>query len=1413
MPYPDRPGPIWGLHLKLVARALRGALVVSLLSTVAVPLVAAPAHAVAPAGTTTLLSPEQDTVVGGNPTFSWTPVAGAVKYRVQVSTSDVFDTLVYTAETVNVHATPTTALPVGLLYWRVAPTDGGSGVGAFTAGSFVREWSAAPAVLEPHNDVTLTYPDDPLLFTWQPLDGAQRYNVQIDDDVNFISPLVSSSTNNTSFTLTDPQTNDQEFWWRVQAISGNVNSPWSEPRFYRVNWPAKPVLIHPPVGATVTDVVFQWSPVAGAATYQIQVSSNEDFTNNTVIDRKVKGTRFSPPSDGSLGNASYFWRVRAIDAKSGTAQNFGGWSALIQTSPGVTAPAQFTRGWAHRPTLLGPANGDMHVSSPTFRWTAVPHASHYELQISYDANFSLATIKKCYTNQTSWTPYVQVSGTNPPVPGNCEITENYLQIDRVVYWRVRAVDGPTNVLGIFSEPASFMHRHSASPTPLAPAYGSDAATPALRWTPVTGVSRYKVTLTSDTGHQTIVDTFGSSWSPTGLSPGKTYTWYVQSYDDQNRLGAAPLPQNVWTFKYVPLVTEATELALVGPSDGASSQLWPEFRWEPVATAQKYTVWYGAIGSPVVTSLGSTSSTSLTPTTVPPAPGTYIWWVDAFNGSNAFLADSPISTFVIDDLALVTGMLPEKCATEMVCASTPETPRLEWTPTPNTGTYVVYIARDAEFTNIVRSYRTNYPSFTPRESLPDSAADQAYYWFVQPCRFGLTNCGRADTGVFPTASAFRKRSLPIELQSPANGSTVAAHESISFSWGEFTATNGNHTPAAAQGAKTYRIQVSTVNDFASILDQRDVDQTTYTPYDKTYPEGPLFWRVAAIDGSDQVLTYSPTWSVIKATPPLVPTHPNPGSVLSGTPYFEWSAQPHAKEYEIEVYRNGDDLFSPSNKFALTTTTLTTTRLTAFTPTKSLPVGDYAWRVRRLDADARPGPWSSGGVFTVASSPPALLSPPEGKVFTGTDMLFTWSTVTGAAKYKFEASTGAGFASLIDNVTTVMTSWAPLLKHADGTIYWRVKALDADNQVTAVSATSYVVKDGTSPTVQTKTPVSNAPVSNGAFTVTFSEKVKGLSASTFTMAIAGGGSPVAGTVTPGPTTETTTATFRPTAPLTPGESYTLSVGSAIKDLNGNALVPMTWTVRTELTVDAVSPAVQQYWDRDTTSYASGGGLLASRAAGAKVSYTFTGTSASILGKRAPDGGYGHVYVDGVKTATVTFYSSTTRYKQVVWSKTGLSNAKHTVELRVLGTKPSAATSSWVYPDAFRYGSTTLEETSALVKQAHRNVALTGALGGSYVLATHTASGDNGTQPYVVMKFKGTGASWRGIRSYAGGIAKVYVDNVAKATVDTYGAPSSSGQTLYSISGLPNGVHTIKVVVTGTKRSSATGYNVTFDSFGIV
>ena len=1006
--------------------------------------------AAAPSGAPTLLTPTAGQTVSSNPTFSWSAVSGATKYRVQISTSPTFSSFVYNVDTVNRKATPPTDLPLGVLHWRVAGTDGGAGVGPFTVGNFTKAWGNAPTIIAPNLVDTFDFPSEPVLFRWQPLAGAKTYTLEIDDASDFIG-AASFTTNNTSFTLTEPPTIDQTFFWRLRATSstGGVVSDWTETRQYTYTWSTVPALLTPPdaVGSPLRDVTFSWSPVVGAKTYQLQISPNGDWANNLLYDLTVKGTKHNLPTN--INNGSYYWRVRAKDAK-GTPNN-GGWSTEWQ----------FTRHWPQFPTILAPAWDDNEPSSipvvgvPTLEWTPIPLASHYEVIIGSDPNFPGGSYVTCFTNRTRVTPYVRSSGTGGE-PGGCSFDPDPGDL---YYWKVRGIDGTGNVIGIWSaDDAASTYRFiyiSELPTLLTPADGATVMTPTLTWSAVDNIERYVVTIKRANGTTVVTQTtYATSFTPTGLlsEADEPFSWYVTTIDGKGHNSVIPSTDDWFQFS-LDTVTTDTSFDITSPADGASSVRMPKMTWDPYTGADYYKVWYGIVGTPTYFATPLSGGTELkyagfTYSALPIASGNYKYYIEAFDTADVSLATSDEQTFIISaPLTLGSGdySAPPRCTLIATCTTLADTPTIEWDVVPGAGAYEVTLANDAEFTNEIKRYKTVYTTLTPRESLLDQQAGQAVFWFVKPCvDYALTRCGpNAQTNANDNASAFRKNSAGVELLSPAAGGSFA--DQVTFTWAPYLTTNQALPVPVDQEARSYRIQVSLAADFSSIFDTIVVDQPTYTPVGKTYPEGPLYWRVQAIDGSGNSLTFSPSRLVNKSSAPLTTTFPGNGSNQSGVPFFQWNPQAFASTYTIEVYKNGDTNFSPANRVLLQTT-----KFSAWSPTTSLASGTYAWRVRRNDADNLAGPWSAARTFNLAAAAPSLTAPANAATVAANTLLFTWGAVAGAVQYRLEVAATCAFNPLITNQITVMTSWAPTTAFANGTFCWRVRALDAANNVISTSS---------------------------------------------------------------------------------------------------------------------------------------------------------------------------------------------------------------------------------------------------------------------------------------------------------------------------------------------------------------------------
>ncbi|MFF3849391.1 N-acetylmuramoyl-L-alanine amidase [Streptomyces sp. NPDC002328] len=101
------------------------------------------------------------------------------------------------------------------------------------------------------------------------------------------------------------------------------------------------------------------------------------------------------------------------------------------------------------------------------------------------------------------------------------------------------------------------------------------------------------------------------------------------------------------------------------------------------------------------------------------------------------------------------------------------------------------------------------------------------------------------------------------------------------------------------------------------------------------------------------------------------------------------------------------------------------------------------------------------------------------------------------------------------------------------------------------------------------------------------------------------------------------------------------------------------------------------KPSTSYL-GGKSLTSQSKNASLTWTFTGRSVAWVASRAATSGQAHIFIDGAKAATVDLKSSTTAYRNAIWTKNWPSSAKHTIKIVVVGTtgRPTVTTDGIVY-----------------------------------------------------------------------------------------------------------------------------------------
>jgi GH25 family lysozyme M1 (1,4-beta-N-acetylmuramidase) len=91
----------------------------------------------------------------------------------------------------------------------------------------------------------------------------------------------------------------------------------------------------------------------------------------------------------------------------------------------------------------------------------------------------------------------------------------------------------------------------------------------------------------------------------------------------------------------------------------------------------------------------------------------------------------------------------------------------------------------------------------------------------------------------------------------------------------------------------------------------------------------------------------------------------------------------------------------------------------------------------------------------------------------------------------------------------------------------------------------------------------------------------------------------------------------------------------------------------------------WSRYLNASALGGSLLFAKAAGASATYTFTGSSVGWVGTLGPSRGSAKVYLDGAYVKTVSLYSSTYKWRRIVFAQNWPTSTTHKLKIVVVGT----------------------------------------------------------------------------------------------------------------------------------------------------
>jgi hypothetical protein len=243
------------------------------------------------------------------------------------------------------------------------------------------------------------------------------------------------------------------------------------------------------------------------------------------------------------------------------------------------------------------------------------------------------------------------------------------------------------------------------------------------------------------------------------------------------------------------------------------------------------------------------------------------------------------------------------------------------------------------------------------------------------------------------------------------------------------------------------------------------------------------------------------------------------------------------------------------------------------------------------------------------------------------------------------------------------------------------------------------------------------------------------------------------------------------------------------------------------DAASVTRSGPWQTNLSARHSAGSATLSTAAGARLDFAFSGTGVSWIGFGDAWSGIAQLYLDEAFISAIDTYAASESAQARLYTLDGLAPGAHTLTVEATGNSSPPSAGAWVWVDAF--------DVTNRIEQATAGANYTGAWyhyshpapsGGS--IATAMNPGDR-----VEFSFTGSAVSWIGLTDRWSGIARVYIDGVQRADIDTYSPVDQVQARVYTLSGLPPAAHTLAIEVTGRKHPASSGHWLWVDAFDVV
>ena len=933
-------------------------------------------------------SPADGAVVPTSVTLTWGASSGATSYRVQLSASPVFSTLVVDDSTL----VTTGRLVQGLqnnfdYYWRVNASNSGGASSWSASRSFTTATAppAAPNLASPPNGAADQPPT--VSLSWSSTPGASSYHLQVSAGSGFATLALDDSALTATSRSVGPLANGTIYYWRVSAKNAGGQGAWSNAWYFATvpAAPPAPTLLSPPNSAAnqPVTVTVSWNAASGASRYRLQVSMSPTFATLGFDDSTITGTA---QAVGPLANSTtFYWRVSGLNSSVA-----GPWSAVWS----------FVTGAAPAATTKPPVGVD--AISANFQGIVNPNGTSTQAKFEFGTTTAYGNAITAVESPVAGTSPVNVSGV---IRGLSPSTQ--------YHYKLVAFNGAGTGEG--GDVAFFTLTDQVALT--SPPNGSvnQPSTLTLSWGSVAGADAYRLQLSTNSSFGTsAVDDSGvvsTSRSVGPLANNTTYYWHVSARNSAG-WGSWSVP---WSFTILPATPGIP--TLISPASASVDQPTTlAVRWRALPAVSSYrlqvsldSLFVGVVLDDSLVADTSRQISSLANQTK------YFWRVRAKNAAGTGGWSSIWNFTTVPSLPGPPALI----APPNGASNVPTTLNLSWNASTGATSYRVQVSADQSFgSTTFDSSGITGTTATPHGLLTSTL----YYWRVDAANAAGTT-GWSSVWSFTTVPA--PPPTPV-LQSPPNNAT-GQPTSLPLSW------------SRSAGASVYRLQLSVSSVFGTTV----IDDSTIT--DTSRQSGPLlnstsyYWRVEARNPGGWS-NWSPAWTFTTSpAPPGVPTLQAPANGATNQPAILtliWNTVSGASGYWLQL----------ATSAAFTVVIRNDSLLTA-TADQVGPLADsttYFWRVRARNTGGL-SDWSNTWQFTtarVAPPPPAvpaLASPLNGAGNQPLSLALSWNTSSGAAFYHLQLSTSSSLNPLLleDSSMTVTSRDVGPLSNSTA-YYWRVRA---------------------------------------------------------------------------------------------------------------------------------------------------------------------------------------------------------------------------------------------------------------------------------------------------------------------------------------------------------------------------------------